>query len=78
MHKFLARGLLIATAALVASGTASADPERKRFCSESLVRGTYAGQLSGKQTMPDGSCRNSSASSSGSMTATAAWSSRTA
>jgi hypothetical protein len=46
--------LVLATVA-AASGNASADPERKRYCSESLVRGTYAIHLSGKQTLPDGS-----------------------
>ena len=58
MHKFLARGLLIATAALVASTNALADRERQRFCSDSLVRGTYGGQLQGTQTLPNGSVQN--------------------
>jgi hypothetical protein len=46
---------LVLAALTTAAGNASADPERKRYCSESLVRGTYAIQLSGKQTLPDGS-----------------------
>lgn len=49
---------LVLAALAAASGTASADPERKRYCSDSLVRGTYAAQLSGKQTMPDGSVQD--------------------
>lgn len=48
--------LLLAVAA--ASGNALGNPERKRYCSESLVRGTYAGQLSGKQILPDGSVQD--------------------
>jgi len=51
---------LLAGAVLAAalSTNASADVERKRNCSESLVRGTYAGQLSGKQTLPDGTVQD--------------------
>jgi hypothetical protein len=48
--------ILVAIAA--SSGAASADGERKRYCSDSLVRGTYGGQISGKQTLPDGSVQD--------------------
>ncbi|MFO1305545.1 MAG: hypothetical protein U1F54_17595 [Burkholderiales bacterium] len=50
--------LVLAASIGVASANANADVERKRFCSDSLVRGTYAGQLSGKQTLPDGSVQD--------------------
>ena len=47
---------LLIAAALVASTAANAgSPEPKRYCSDSLVRGTYAVQLQGKNLLPDGS-----------------------
>jgi hypothetical protein len=58
MRKFMTYGLLIATAASIASTSAFADRERQRFCSDSLVRGTYGGQIQGTQTLPNGSVQN--------------------
>lgn len=46
--------LLVATALAASTAATAANPEPKRFCSDSLVRGTYAGQLQGKVRLPDG------------------------
>ena len=43
---------------LGASVPAVAENAKQRFCGDSLVRGTYAGQMQGTQTMPDGTVQN--------------------
>ncbi|MEO8506328.1 MAG: hypothetical protein ABI593_01705 [Betaproteobacteria bacterium] len=48
-------GWIIAAAAAFMSASALADNDTRRYCSDSLVRGTYAAQLQGKLTLPDGS-----------------------
>ena len=47
MKKTTLHALLVAALGLCASATAVADSEPKRFCSDSLVRGTYAIQMQG-------------------------------
>ena len=47
MKKTTLHALLVAALGLCASATAVADSESKRFCSDSLVRGTYAIQMQG-------------------------------
>jgi len=55
MHRHHSVGALLAVILFGAWSSASAYEARQRACSDSLVRGTYAGQLEGTQTMPDGS-----------------------
>jgi hypothetical protein len=45
---------IIAAAAACASVSAFADVEQRRYCSDSLVRGTYAIQLQGTRPAPGG------------------------
>jgi len=54
----VAFSILVAAVGLSASGAALADRAKQRFCSDSLVQGTYAGQIQGTQTLPDGTVQN--------------------
>lgn len=50
-------GLIVAAIAALASASAFADTEARRYCSDSLVRGTYAIQMQGTRPIagdPDG------------------------
>lgn len=47
MKTLTRHAVLVATIGLLASATAVAQSEQKRYCSDSLVRGTYALQLQG-------------------------------
>lgn len=51
-------GWIIAAAAAFTSAAALADSDTRRYCSDSLVRGTYGVQLQGKLTLPDGSVQD--------------------
>ena len=48
------RILVLAALASALPGMASADGERRRYCSESMVRGTYGIQLQGTSVAPNG------------------------
>jgi hypothetical protein len=54
MNRHHALGALLAIIVSGVWSSAFADGARQRACSDSLVSGTYAGQLEGTQTLPDG------------------------
>jgi hypothetical protein len=54
MSKATKIACLVAVLGAALPGLARADSETKRFCSDSLVRGTYAIQLSGTRPAPGG------------------------
>jgi hypothetical protein len=54
MKKSTLYGLIVAMVGAGASANASADPEMRRFCSDSLVRGTYAIQMQGTRPSSPG------------------------
>ena len=58
MKKTVASAFLAGVVAVGVSTTAVSGNERQTFCSDSLVRGTYAVQLQGTQAQPDGSTAN--------------------
>jgi hypothetical protein len=58
MTKATFHAALLAAVTAAASASAFADNDVRRYCSDTLVRGTYAIQLQGNQTMPDGSVQN--------------------
>lgn len=49
---------LTAAISCTLSAAAAGFPARQTYCSDSLVRGTYAIQLQGTQALPDGSTAN--------------------
>jgi len=55
MHKPRFHMMIVAAAAFGASATVFAETETKRYCSDSLVHGTYGIQMQGTRPAPDGS-----------------------